>query len=178
MNTTNKINTKRICIDAMGIALFVALSMCLRVPVFENYYLCLGYIVMAVYLYSVGTVSGTLVGVLGTVLYCFLIGGMRGLPGWALGNIVIGIIVGLTFRYTKKLRKLWLESVVNIGAIVISVAIGILVVKSGVEMFLYSQPFLLRTANNIYAFVADVVVLVISLPICKVIYKRKELNHD
>ena len=55
MNTT----TQRITLLAIGTALFVALSMCLQVPVFENYYLCLGYVVMAVYSYSFGTVSGT-----------------------------------------------------------------------------------------------------------------------
>ena len=38
-------------------ALFVALSLCLQAPVFENYYLCLGYAVMAVYCYSFGTIS-------------------------------------------------------------------------------------------------------------------------
>ena len=54
MNTT----TRRITLLAVGTALFVALSMCLQVPVFENYYLCLGYVVMAVYCYSFGTVSG------------------------------------------------------------------------------------------------------------------------
>ena len=41
---------KNICLNGMGIALFVVLSMCLRVPVFENYYLCLGYFVMAIVL--------------------------------------------------------------------------------------------------------------------------------
>lgn len=41
---------------ALGIAMFVALSMCLRVPVFDNYYLCLGYIVMTV---IYGAFSGT-----------------------------------------------------------------------------------------------------------------------
>ena len=34
-----KTSTKRICLLALGMALFVALSLCLQVPVFENYYL-------------------------------------------------------------------------------------------------------------------------------------------
>ena len=85
-----KSTTQKITLLAVGIALFVALSMCLQVPVFENYYLCLGYVVMAVYCYSFGTVSGTAAGTLGVVLYCLVINGLRGMPGWALGNIVIG----------------------------------------------------------------------------------------
>ena len=30
--------TKRLCLNAMGVALFVVLTLCLQVPVFENYY--------------------------------------------------------------------------------------------------------------------------------------------
>ena len=33
------------CVTAMGIAMFVVLSYCIQVPVFENYYLCLLYFV-------------------------------------------------------------------------------------------------------------------------------------
>lgn len=88
--------TRNICVTAMGVALFVVLSMCLRVPIFENYYVCLGYVVMVVYLYNVGTLSGTIVGCLGTFIYCILISGLRGMPGWVLGNLVIGIMLGPT----------------------------------------------------------------------------------
>ena len=97
--------TKKLCLLAVGVALFVVLSLCLQVPVFENYYLCLGYLVMAVYLYSFGTLSGTVVGFLGVILYCVLISGMRGMPGWSLGNIVIGTALGLTFRATRKMAS-------------------------------------------------------------------------
>ena len=38
--------------------------------------------------------------------------------------------------------------------------------KSIVEVILYAQPMIVRVAKNIYAFVADVVVLIASLPIC------------
>ena len=58
---------KRISLLAVGIAMFVVLSLCLQVPVFENYYLCLGYVVMAVYCCSFGTLSGTVVGFFGVV---------------------------------------------------------------------------------------------------------------
>ena len=60
---------KRISLLAVGIAMFVVLSLCLQVPVFENYYLCLGYVVMAVYCCSFGTLSGTVVGFFGVVPY-------------------------------------------------------------------------------------------------------------
>ena len=83
----DKTAIKRISINAMGIALFVVLSLCLQVPVFQNYYLCLGYVVMTFYCYSISLISGTIVGTLGVILYCLLISGLRGMPGWALGNL-------------------------------------------------------------------------------------------
>ena len=41
--------------------------------------------------------------------------------------------------------------------------------KSIVEMYLYSQPFLLRASNNIFAFIADVVVLLFAVPFCEML---------
>jgi hypothetical protein len=95
--------TQKLCVTAMGIALFVVLALCLQVPVFENYYLCLGYIAMMVFCYHFGVVSGVAVGVLGVVLYCLLTNGIRGMPGWATGNLVIGLAVGLSCRFFKKM---------------------------------------------------------------------------
>ena len=146
--------------------MFVVLTLCLQVPVFENYYLCLGYIIMAICLYSFGVVSGTFVGVVGVVLYCLLTNGLRGMPGWAIGNLVIGVVVGLTFKLTKRLNKVCLRAILNFIAIALSTAIGILIIKSFTEFLLYSQPMIVRMGKNMFAFVADIFVLEFSLPIC------------
>lgn len=171
-------STKKICITAIGIALFVVLSLCLQVPVFENYYLCLGYVVMTVFCYYMGPISGMVVGSFGVILYCLLISGLRGMPGWAMGNLVIGLIVGLTCRMTAGMKNQWLRHLILGGAILGSVAIGMLGVKSLVEAVIYAQPMLLRVMKNAYAFVADAVVMIISLPICaglkKIFYKTFE----
>lgn len=160
-----------VTLNAIGIALFTVLSLCIQVPVFENYYLCLGYAAMAVYCYSFGTLSGTLVGFLGVILYCLVISGLRGMPGWALGNIVIGIALGCVFSVSAKLEKKSIKWAVYIITVIISVAVGILGVKSLTEMLLYSQPFALRVAKNVYAFIADTVVLAVSLPLCTQLHK-------
>ena len=77
--------TKDITFIVAGIALFVALSMCLRIPVLENYYLCLGYIVMTVYIWCFNWYEGAIVGFIGVILYCIIGGlGLNGMPGWAL----------------------------------------------------------------------------------------------
>lgn len=161
-----KNKVKNIALTGIGIALFVVFTLCLQVPVFENYYLCLGYIVMAVYCYSIGPVSGTIVGCLGTFLYCLLTSGMRGMPGWVIGNLVIGIVIGITFQRTKKMRKVWLKAIINFLAIAVSTAVGILVLKSVTECILYSQPMVVRMGKNVFAFVADIFVLEMSLPLC------------
>lgn len=158
--------TRKICFTAMGIALFVVLTLALQVPVFENYYLCLGYIAMSMYLYYFGTVSGTLVGTIGVLLYCMLTGGLRGMPGWILGNIVIGIVCGIGVRCVKEQKNLWIKQIVMSGVVIIATAIGILAVKSSTEVLLYSIPFMVRVASNVFAFVADVVVLIVGFGIC------------
>lgn len=164
--------TKKICSLTMGIALFVVISLCLQVPVFENYYLCLGYVVMAVFCYCFGPLYGTAIGFFGVILYCLLTSGLRGMPGWAAGNIIIGLFVGTTCKLTTGMKHVLLRHIVIALSIVISVAVGILGIKSIIECFLYSQPFILRTANNIFAFAADVFVLIFSLPIC---YKMNQI---
>jgi len=159
-------STKKICITAMGTALFVVLSLCLQVPVFENYYLCLGYVVMTLFCYYFGPISGMIVGGLGVVLYCLLTSGLRGMPGWSVGNLVIGLFVGLTCKYTSKIKKQWIRHIIIGISVVVSVAVAMLCVKPLVEAFLYAQPMILRVAKNFYAFVADAVVMIISLTIC------------
>lgn len=157
---------RKLCTVAMGIALFVVLSLCLQVPVFENYYLCLGYVVMTVFCFYFGPLSGMAVGTLGVVLYCLLISGLRGMPGWAAANLVIGAAVGVACKFTQNMKNQLLRHTLLAVVIILSSAIGVLGLKSLVEVILYAQPMLLRMAKNIYAFVADAVVMVVSLPVC------------
>ena len=157
---------KKLTATAIGIALFVVLALCVQVPVFQNYYLCLGYVAMAVYCYSFGALSGTAVGALGVVLYCLLTSGLRGMPGWALGNVVIGLGHGLTFQATKGMKNKGVRYALWVGAAILFTAIGILGVKSLIDSLIKSQPFLVRAGMNVYAFIADAAVLILSLPLC------------
>ena len=162
---------KKLTATAIGIALFVVLALCVQVPVFQNYYLCLGYVAMAVYCFSFGAFSGTAVGALGVVLYCLLTSGLRGMPGWALGNVVIGIGLGLTFRATKDMQKKGVQYALWVGSVILFTALGILGVKSLIDSLIKSQPFLVRAGMNLYAFVADAAVLILSLPLCPLLDK-------
>ena len=93
------------------------------------------------------------------------------MPGWSTGNIIIGLFVGTTCKLTSKMKNVFLRHIIIAFSIVVSVAVGILGIKSIIECFLYSQPFAIRVANNIFAFVADVFVLIFSLPICYTIHQ-------
>ncbi|MBE5952474.1 MAG: hypothetical protein E7260_12985 [Lachnospiraceae bacterium] len=166
---TMKNSIKRITINGIGVALFVVLSLCLQVPVFENYYLCLGYVVMAVYCYSAGILSGTFVGTAGVILYCIIINGLRGMPGWSIGNIAIGLMIGTAFLLARKVRQTALSMGIIVVGIVLACAVGILGIKSLTEVILYTQPFMVRVASNMSAFVADVIVLLVAVPVCKML---------
>ena len=56
-----------------------------------------------------------------------------------------------------------------IAAVIISCALGILGIKSITESMLYAQPFALRAVKNSAAFLADVFVLLLSLPVCGIV---------
>ena len=169
-----KNTTQFITLNGVGIALFVVLTMMLQVPVFENYYLCLGYVVMMVYCYRYGAVPGAIVGSLGVGLYCVVISGLRGMPGWTIGNLAIGIVCGIAFQKIKKTESAWARRGLMALVIIVMTAVGILGLKSLTECLLYAQPMAVRVAKNSYAFVADVVVMLVSIPVCEALEKVKK----
>ena len=190
MEKTNRIKIKDITYLAIGIALFVVLSMCLRVPVFENYYLCLGYVVMTVYIWNFKWYEGTIIGVLGVILYSWIGGlGFNGLPGWATGNLVIGIILGFTLPLFKKLADKLIKDENNakkkailvplfIVAAIIATFIGIEIIKSFIDMFVVSQPFAVRFVKNFNSFIADAFVIVASVPVCLALEKPAKMRYN
>lgn len=162
-----KSSVQKLALFAVGTALFVVLSLCLQVPVFENYYLCLGYVVMAVYCWCFGPLAGTVVGFFGVILYCVVISGLRGMPGWALGNIPIGLALGFYAAAARKMRSRPLALALALPLVIAACALGILGVKSLTESLLYLQPFPVRLGKNFTAFAADAAVLLLSLPLCR-----------
>jgi uncharacterized membrane protein len=171
--------TRDITFLAIGIALFVALSMCLRVPVFENYYLCLGYIVMTVYIWCFKWYEGAVIGFLGVILYCIIGGlGFNGMPGWSVGNIAIGLIVGAALPYIRRIKSKTLQVVLTAVVAIAGTFVGIELIKSFIDSFVVGQPFVVRFAKNMTSFIADAFVIVVSLPICALVEKpAKRLRY-
>ena len=95
----------KMCVNAMGIAMFVVLSYCIQVPVFENYYLCLGYVAMTVFCYYYGPISGMTVGGFGVVfclfgvLLCFWVLGLGCCVGGVFFCFVWGVVWGVVVGF-------------------------------------------------------------------------------
>lgn len=65
------------------------------------------------------------------------------------------------------MKKRFVRIAIVVAAVVISTALGVLVLKSFVEYLIYAQPMWVRMAKNVYAFVADIVVMIIAIPVCE-----------
>lgn len=167
-------------IYVLGITLFIAISMMFKAIFPYRHFICIGYIVMAICLYSFGTFRGTIVGVIGIFFYCIATGNIYDLLGWSIANVVIGFNLGISFQLSKALlntNKKLFAYLVQILTIAMSSVIGIILLKSIVEMLLFTLPFTICVAVNLPYFIASLCILIISLPICVIINKLMIKYH-
>ena len=146
--------TKKITYLGMGIALYVVLSMTVKIPLINQIKTDFGYLAFGAFVNLFG-VEGTIVGVLGCIIANSFVGSAFP-PGWVLGQIFIGVFCGLLL---KKTDKMWLKSVIT----VVAVFIGIGVIKTAVEVWLFQIPFKVKVIRNLIAFVADAIPMVIGV---------------
>ena len=149
---TTKINF--IAITAIGIALYVALSMTMKIPIIGHIGLDLGYIALAVYCYCYGPLSGAIVGAGGCTLVSLITSGWFP-PGWVLGNILIGFVCGKFYnRENKKLRI-----PINIAVSIIAIFVGIIVIKTAVECMMFNIPVVVKLPKNAVAALVDTITM-------------------
>ena len=146
--------TKKITYLGMGIALYVVLSMTVKIPLINQIKTDFGYLAFGAFVNLFG-VEETIVGVLGCIIANSFVGSAFP-PGWVLGQIFIGVFCGLLL---KKTDKLWLKSLIT----VVAVFIGIGVIKTAVEVWLFQIPFEVKVIRNLIAFVADAIPMVIGV---------------
>lgn len=165
--------TKTITITALGIALYVVVSMFLKIPLGVGHLaLDLGYIVLAVYCYSMGPIIGAIVGGAGCTIVSLISSGWFPL-GWLLGNILIGYTCG---RWYKE-EKTTFNCVLSIAAIVL----GVLGIKTIVECLMFSIPLVVKLPKNGVAALTDSIVMclgVIIAPKVHTILESKSLLLD
>lgn len=148
-------NTKKVCYLAVLTAMYVVLSAFLRFNLIGNIQVDLGYIAFTVALCMFG-VYGAIVGVVGCALESLLFSAYGFSIGWAVANVIIGVVCGFVFSKTEKTH--W-----RIVAIIVSVAVGMIVAKTAIECYLYSIPIAVKIPKSIVAFVTDAIVMILGL---------------
>jgi len=157
--------TKKICYLAVLTALYVVMSAFLKFYVGVGHIqVDLGYIAFAVALCEFG-VAGASVGVIGCALESMLFTAYGFSISWVFSNAIIGIGCGLIFEKTD---KLWIRTL----TIVLFTAIGMLIMKTSIECYLYSIPFAVKFPKSVAAFVVDSVVMIAGLVFHKILRAR------
>lgn len=150
MNTT----TKKITFTAVGIALYVVLSMIMKIPLISHISLDLGYLVFAIYCYHFGAWMGAIVGGFGCVLISLLTTGWFPI-GWFVGNLVIGLICGLGYHHSTEKKHIIYDMILTIAA----VSLGVFCIKTIIECALYGIPLVVKMPKNAIAFATDAAVM-------------------
>ncbi|MBR5755504.1 MAG: ECF transporter S component [Erysipelotrichaceae bacterium] len=146
--------TRKTAFLGLGIALYIVLSTFVIIPIVNRIKLDLGYIVFGAYLNVFG-IPATIVGVAGCIIANLLKGGSFPIA-WATGQLFIGLSLGYLLPKTK---KTWLKIVYAI----ISCFIGIVVIKTAIEVPLFRLPLVAKIMSNSAAFVADTIPLIIGI---------------
>lgn len=150
--------TRYLCTTAIGIALYCALSMSMKIPLgIGHIVIDLGYIVFAVYAYYMGSISAAIVGGASAAIMSVLSGWFS--LEWVLANIVIGVICGRLYKRSKNVY------IFNMAVTIVAVAIGMLIVKTAVSCWLFSIPILVKLPKSVTAWVTDSVVMCIGISI-------------
>lgn len=149
-------NTKKMCLVAVLTSLYCVLASLMKFTIIGNISIDLGYIVLAVAVMTVGPWAG-FVGAVGCGLESILFSAYGFSIGWFVGNLLIGLIAG---SLVPKVKKVWLKYLI----VVLSVAIGILITKTGIECYLYHLPLAVKLPKSFTAFLVDSIAMCVGLP--------------
>lgn len=144
---------KQICYLGMGIALYVVLSFAIKIPLIGHIQSDFGYIAFGAYLVLFGII-GTIVGAVGCIIESLIFSGWFP-PGWFVGQIFIGVFCGFIFKKAEKMKNRKIKIAICIITAIIALFIGVGLIKTLIECYLFSIPFGVKFINNGVAFVAD-----------------------
>ena len=163
-----KSKTQTICYLGLGVALYFVLGSLAKLNLIGHIQVDLGYIAFGAYLVIFG-IEGTVIGVIGCLLESLIYSGWFP-AGWILGQLLIGIFCGFAFKAAHGKYK-WLVYIVST---VLSVFIGIAVVKTVVECYLYQISFAVKITKNIVAFVADLIPMLLGVAIGDIMLNKRK----
>lgn len=164
--------TKKIAFTAIMAALYVCLSMTVKIPVVGHIALDLGYIVLAVACYFGGPVTGAFTGMIGCIIVSMIASGWFPI-GWAIGNTLIGSICGWAYMSSREYDVPYIQkNCVCVSITIVAVFLGVGVAKTIIECLLYSIPLAIKAPKNMIAFVMDAAVMAGGYFIAKILNKR------
>lgn len=173
--------TEMICYLAMGVALYIALSMTVKIPLIGHIQTDLGYIAFGVLCVLFGW-KGFIVGTVGCLVESFILSGWFP-AGWLIGQIFIGITCGICYKLCdKRINNKCIKYIICIGITAVSIAIGIIGIKTAIECWLYKIPLVVKVTKNSIAALADFIPMVlgyiIGQQLNKYFNKRKSTKNE
>lgn len=150
----NKLHTIDICKIGIGIALYFVFSSFVKIPLIGHIQTDMGYIVFGIYCVTFGPL-GAIVGSIGCLIESIIYSGFVPI-GWILGQAFIGITCGYMIQKFLKVVKCRYIYILTIAITIVSVVIGIGIIKTAVECCLYSIPVGIKLVKNLVATVADI----------------------
>lgn len=166
--------TKLLCNLGIGIALYVALGMIVKIPLIGHISTDFGYIVFGAYLYIFG-LPAVVIGVIGCLIESLLVSGWIPI-GWILGQLEIGLVCGYLFKKGKIISNRFVKAIIYFLVICVSVTLGIGIIKTIVECFLYDIPFNVKIVKNMIATICDILTMSIGVWLACLLEKRKVLK--
>lgn len=162
--------TKKITYLAMGIALYVVLSMAIKIPLISHIQTDFGYVAYGAFLSFFG-LPAIIVGVAGCIIESLIFSGWVPI-GWAIGQIAIGLMCGISFKCIAKIDNAFLRYIAYILIISFSTFVGIGIIKTVIECILYGIPFQIKFFKNCIATIADIPPMIIGVVVAEIIDKR------
>jgi uncharacterized membrane protein len=161
----------KICFTGVMLALAVVLSVFCQIRLFGDIRLDLSYMVIVVMCYAYGALVGGMFAT-GVALFNSAFFSSYGVSvSWMAANVIIGMITGLVLHYIK-VKKTWLKIVIDLSAIIVSCAIGLLFTKTIIECNLYNIPFEVKIIKNLVAFGSDTALMIVGYFVLLPVYKR------
>lgn len=162
--------TREMSYLGIGIALYVALGMMIKIPLIGHIQTDFGYVAYGTFLSLFG-LPAIIVGVAGCIIESLIFSGWIPI-GWAVGQLVIGLMCGMAFKRVTEVSNLFIKYLLYVLTILGALFIGIALIKTVIECNLYAIPFQIKYVKNFIAAIADIPPMFIGVAVAEIIKKR------
>ena len=150
--------TKKISYLGIGTALYVAISIFVKIPLVNRIRFEMGYAVFGLYIPTF-SYAASFVGVAGCILSNMLTGGSFPLA-WAVGQLFTGLMTAFVCKKTE-------NTVIRCIFGAVAVFIGVGLIKTFLEILIFRFPFWAKFTSNLVAVVADAIPFLIGIGLSK-----------